>query len=162
MCGGSRSRELDDAREGRASARPNRLPRERPPSLRSLAVLVLIPAAKSAALMNAAQPEYQRGCAKIFPTGAAQCAGLDAGNGAVSFPTGARFRPRSEEEVLDHSRLRTVCTQLSGTDLQALQPYVPSGGLGTIADFARITANLYEQRLLAEYCGISHLTKPRF
>jgi hypothetical protein len=51
---------------------------------------------------------------------------------------------------VDHSRLRTLCSQLSGTKPQNL-PLVPSGGFGTIADFARIAGNLYELRNLADY-----------
>jgi uncharacterized protein (UPF0332 family) len=51
---------------------------------------------------------------------------------------------------VDHSRLRALCLQLSATKPQNL-PLVPSGGFGTIADFARIAGNLYELRNLADY-----------
>jgi hypothetical protein len=51
---------------------------------------------------------------------------------------------------VDHSRLRALCSQLSGTKPQNL-PLVPSGGFGTIADFARIAGHLYELRNLADY-----------
>jgi hypothetical protein len=51
---------------------------------------------------------------------------------------------------VDHSRLRNLCSQLSGTKPQNL-PLVPSSGFGTIADFARIASNLYELRNLADY-----------
>jgi hypothetical protein len=52
---------------------------------------------------------------------------------------------------VDHSRLRTLCDQLSGKNLQALKSYVPSGGFWTIAGFAEVAANLYELRILADY-----------
>jgi uncharacterized protein (UPF0332 family) len=51
---------------------------------------------------------------------------------------------------VDHSRLRALCSQLGGTKPQNV-PLAPSGGFGMIADFARITANLYELRNLADY-----------
>jgi hypothetical protein len=51
---------------------------------------------------------------------------------------------------VDHSRLRALCSQLSGTKPQNL-PLVPSGGFGSIADFARIAGHLYELRNLADY-----------
>jgi uncharacterized protein (UPF0332 family) len=50
---------------------------------------------------------------------------------------------------VDHSRLRTLCSQLSGTKPQNLP--LPSIGLGSIADFARIAGHLYELRNLADY-----------
>ena len=51
---------------------------------------------------------------------------------------------------VDHSRLRTLCTQLSGTKPKNL-PFVPSGDFGTIAQFARVVGYLYELRNLADY-----------
>jgi uncharacterized protein (UPF0332 family) len=51
---------------------------------------------------------------------------------------------------VDHSSLRKLCSQLSGTRPQNVA-LVPSGGFGTIADFARISGNLYELRNLADY-----------
>jgi uncharacterized protein (UPF0332 family) len=60
---------------------------------------------------------------------------------------------------VDHLRLRALCTQLSGTSPHpALQPYEPPGTFGPIADFARVTGNLYEQRILADYDPSSNLT----
>jgi uncharacterized protein (UPF0332 family) len=51
---------------------------------------------------------------------------------------------------IDQLRLRALSAQLSGTKPQNL-PLVPSGGFGTIADFARIVGYLYELRNLADY-----------
>jgi len=51
---------------------------------------------------------------------------------------------------VDHSRLRALCTQLSGSKTPAV-PFSPTGGFGAIADFARLAASLYEQRNLADY-----------
>jgi hypothetical protein len=51
---------------------------------------------------------------------------------------------------VDHSRLRTLCLQLSGSKPQNL-PFVPPDGFGTIADFARVAGNLYELRNFADY-----------
>jgi uncharacterized protein (UPF0332 family) len=50
---------------------------------------------------------------------------------------------------VDHSRLRALCCQLSGTRPQL--PLTPSDGFGRIADFARIAFHLYELRNLADY-----------
>ena len=58
---------------------------------------------------------------------------------------------------VDHSRLRALCSQLSTTKPQNL-PLVPSGGFGTIADFARIAGHLYELRNLADYDPSRHFT----
>jgi hypothetical protein len=51
---------------------------------------------------------------------------------------------------VDHSRLRALSLQLSGSKPRNL-PLLPSGGFGTIADFARTAANLYELRNIADY-----------
>jgi hypothetical protein len=50
---------------------------------------------------------------------------------------------------VDHSRLRTLCSQVSASNPQNV-PLVPSGGFGRIADFARIAGNLLELRGLAD------------
>ena len=51
---------------------------------------------------------------------------------------------------IDHSRLRALCSKLGGTNPQDV-PFVPAGGFGRIADFARISGYLYELRNLADY-----------
>jgi hypothetical protein len=51
---------------------------------------------------------------------------------------------------VDHSRLRSLCSQVIGTRPQNL-PLVLSAGFGTIAQFARIAGYLYELRNLADY-----------
>jgi uncharacterized protein (UPF0332 family) len=51
---------------------------------------------------------------------------------------------------VDHARLRALCVQVSATNPQNVA-LVPVGGFGKIADFARITFNLYELRSLADY-----------
>jgi hypothetical protein len=50
---------------------------------------------------------------------------------------------------VDHSRLRSLCQQVSKTNPQL--PFAPVGGFGPLADFARITVNLYELRISADY-----------
>jgi hypothetical protein len=51
---------------------------------------------------------------------------------------------------VDHKTLRGLCRQLSQSTPQNV-PIVPSIGFGDIANFARVTDNLYGQRLLADY-----------
>src|SRR5262249_25239836 len=51
---------------------------------------------------------------------------------------------------VDHSRLRALSLQLSGSKPHNL-PLLPSGGFGAIADFVRTAANLYELRNIADY-----------
>jgi hypothetical protein len=51
---------------------------------------------------------------------------------------------------VDHKRLRDLCSQLGRIRPQNL-PLLPIGGFGPIADFARISSNLYELRNLADY-----------
>jgi uncharacterized protein (UPF0332 family) len=51
---------------------------------------------------------------------------------------------------VDHTRLRALCVQIRATNPQNV-PLVPVDGFGSIADFARITFNLYELRILADY-----------
>jgi uncharacterized protein (UPF0332 family) len=51
---------------------------------------------------------------------------------------------------VDHSRLRGLCDQLRGTKPGSVA-ITPTIGFGRIADFARVTFNLYEQRILADY-----------
>jgi hypothetical protein len=51
---------------------------------------------------------------------------------------------------VDHARLRGLCDQLRGSKPGNVA-FIPSGGFGAIADFARNTANLYEQRISADY-----------
>jgi hypothetical protein len=52
----------------------------------------------------------------------------------------------------EHKRLRTLCAQSLGQNPNAaIQAYVPAAGLGSIADFARITVNLQGQRERADY-----------
>jgi hypothetical protein len=53
---------------------------------------------------------------------------------------------------VDHSRLKTLCSQLKGSQVQAeIASYLPAGGFGEIADFARLAGNLIELRNLADY-----------
>lgn len=51
---------------------------------------------------------------------------------------------------IDHARLRNLCDQLRRTNPQGVA-IVPAAGFGLIADFARVTVNLYEQRMRADY-----------
>lgn len=51
---------------------------------------------------------------------------------------------------IDHARLRNLCDQLRRTNPQGVA-IVPAAGFGLIADFARVTVNLYEQRIRADY-----------
>jgi len=51
---------------------------------------------------------------------------------------------------VDHARLRALCSQVRATNPQNLA-VVPKDGFGKIADFARLTFNLYELRNLADY-----------
>lgn len=51
---------------------------------------------------------------------------------------------------IDHSRLRGLCDQLRGTKPGNVA-ITPTVGFGRIADFARLTVNLYEYRILADY-----------
>jgi hypothetical protein len=51
---------------------------------------------------------------------------------------------------VDHAHLRNLCDQVRATNPQKVA-LVPVGGFGSIADFARITLNLYELRILADY-----------
>ena len=46
---------------------------------------------------------------------------------------------------VDHAHLRNLCDQVRATNPQKVA-LVPVGGFGSIADFARITLNLYELR----------------
>jgi uncharacterized protein (UPF0332 family) len=52
--------------------------------------------------------------------------------------------------TVDHSHLRGLGIKLSGTSPQGVA-LVPSDGFGLVAKFARIAANLYEQRNSADY-----------
>jgi hypothetical protein len=51
---------------------------------------------------------------------------------------------------VDHKTLSGPCGQLSQTKSQNVA-IMPAGGLGSVADFARVTANLRRQRNLADY-----------
>jgi hypothetical protein len=50
---------------------------------------------------------------------------------------------------VDHGRLRSVSQNLSGTNPDV--PFVPPGGFGRIAEFARVVGNLLELRNQADY-----------
>jgi hypothetical protein len=50
---------------------------------------------------------------------------------------------------VDHEALRSLCAQLSQSKPQNVA--IPLSSFGTIADFARVTANLQEQRHSADY-----------
>jgi uncharacterized protein (UPF0332 family) len=65
--------------------------------------------------------------------------------------TGARSTDRYSlvYRSVDHSRLRSLCTSLKGTQPQVSM--IPVGGYGQIADFARNASNLYETRCSADY-----------
>jgi uncharacterized protein (UPF0332 family) len=72
---------------------------------------------------------------------------------AADMVVGADKRETSRYSLVyrsvDHSRLRTLSTQLSTTKPGV--PLVPSAGFGKIADFARVAGNLHELRNLADY-----------
>jgi hypothetical protein len=51
---------------------------------------------------------------------------------------------------VDHSRLRSLCSEIRKTNPQKLS-LMPQGGFGTIAEFARIALNLQELRIFADY-----------
>lgn len=51
---------------------------------------------------------------------------------------------------IDHVRLRGLCDQLRGTKPGDI-PIKLSGGFGDISQFARVTYNLYELRIKADY-----------
>jgi hypothetical protein len=51
---------------------------------------------------------------------------------------------------VDHSQLRSLCSRVSATNPQNVA-LIPTGGFGHVADFARITFNLYELRIRADY-----------
>jgi hypothetical protein len=51
---------------------------------------------------------------------------------------------------VDHKTLSGPCGHLSQTKSQDVA-FMPAGGLGSVADFARVTANLQRQRNLADY-----------
>jgi hypothetical protein len=46
---------------------------------------------------------------------------------------------------VDHSRWKNLAKQITGS------PIAPAGGFGKIENFPTVAANLYEQRILAEY-----------
>jgi uncharacterized protein (UPF0332 family) len=58
---------------------------------------------------------------------------------------------------VDHGRFRTLGAQLGGTKSQSV-PLMLNGGFGKVADFARIAANLYELRNLADYDPLREFT----
>lgn len=69
-------------------------------------------------------------------------------------PSSNRATPRYSlvYRSVDHARLMTLCGQLRGsTPLPPVAPYVPSGGVGPVADFARILCELHELRNIADY-----------
>jgi hypothetical protein len=51
---------------------------------------------------------------------------------------------------VNHAHLKDLCVQVKATNPQKVA-FVPAGGFGSIADFARITLNHYELRILADY-----------
>ena len=51
---------------------------------------------------------------------------------------------------IDHKVLRGLCGQLGQTQPQNVA-ITPSSSFGHLQDFARLTASLYEQRILADY-----------
>ena len=73
-----------------------------------------------------------------------------AANMIVGAANQSTDRYRLVYRSVDHSRFRSLCSQLSATNPQNL-PFVPSGGFGPIADFARIAVYLHELRNLADY-----------
>ena len=53
---------------------------------------------------------------------------------------------------IEHKALKALCDQFRGSILsKTIKPYEPIGGFGPIIDFARLTANVYEQRIFADY-----------
>jgi hypothetical protein len=73
---------------------------------------------------------------------------------AADMVLGTASRTASAYSVIyrsvDHKTLRGLCTQLAQTKPQNVA-ITPSKGFGKMADFARVTANLYGQRLMADY-----------
>jgi uncharacterized protein (UPF0332 family) len=60
---------------------------------------------------------------------------------------------------VDHSRLMTLCRQLSGSKpASPIEPYAPSDGFGSVASFARIVCELYELREFADYDPLRDFT----
>ncbi|MBV8920032.1 MAG: hypothetical protein JOZ76_18405 [Bradyrhizobium sp.] len=66
--------------------------------------------------------------------------------------SGSRSTPRYSlvYRSVDHKTLSGLCGQLSQTKPQNVA-IMPADGLGSVADFARVTANLQRQRILADY-----------
>jgi hypothetical protein len=63
---------------------------------------------------------------------------------------------------IDHARLKTVCSQLKASRLSdEIQPYEPMGGFGPITDCAKLTLNLQEERIWADYDPIKHFDAAR-
>jgi hypothetical protein len=58
---------------------------------------------------------------------------------------------------VDHARLRALCDQLRGSQPRNVA-FRPTGGFGKVADFARNTYNLYEQRISADYDPLQSFT----
>jgi hypothetical protein len=58
---------------------------------------------------------------------------------------------------VDHARLRGLCDQLRGSQPRNVA-LTPTGGFGKVADFARNTYNLYEQRISADYDPLQSFT----
>jgi hypothetical protein len=55
-------------------------------------------------------------------------------------------------QSVDHKPLNDLCRDcLKATPSDKIKDYVPAGGFGEIAVFARLTANLYGHRILADY-----------
>jgi hypothetical protein len=53
---------------------------------------------------------------------------------------------------VDHKALKALCDQFRGSSLgKNIKPYEPAGTFGPIMGFAALTAELYEQRILADY-----------
>jgi hypothetical protein len=53
---------------------------------------------------------------------------------------------------IDHKALVDLCADcLKLTPSEKVKPYIPTGGFGTVGDFARVAVSLYGQRILADY-----------
>ena len=57
---------------------------------------------------------------------------------------------------IDHRNLRALCINLKGSQPQGVP--IPSGGYGPVAQFARVTVNLYELRIQADYDPLGNFT----
>src|SRR5216683_5648163 len=82
---------------------------------------------------------------------------------AADMVIGAGNRSTKRYELVyrsvDHSRLMTLCRQLSGSKPSSpIEPYAPSDGFGLVASFARLAGELHELRNFADYDPLRDFT----